>query len=243
MKSSPKSVLAFMLSLVLVSALYFIVVRRAGRTRSDLEPPPQPLTIQYTTAELPLEPTAQWWEGIEPVTIHLYPQALMPPYGTEERDVVVRGAFNDREAAFLLEFRDETENRGSTVPPDGCAIMLALLGSPATVQMMGHADQANIWHWTADRDSATVPVRELFASGPGTQSPLPGQHVQGQARYRDGTWLVVLKRPLASQQDGELALSSGADRQISFAVWDGAAMERLSKKSVAVLRPLSLEQD
>ena len=120
--------------------------------------------------------------------------------------------------------------------------------APAVGQMMGHDATANIWHWRADWDAAHArpggdslrAVHELLASGPGTQGLMPAQTVAGAGSYHDGKWSVVFERPLHPQQEGELALGPNQDIQIAFAVWDGAKLESLSRKSISVLRPMRM---
>lgn len=249
MRGSVKTVLIFALPLLALGSLYFIVMRGMSQRQFPVPDEEEPLIIGYTDQDIPLDPTAEYWTDIEPVRVKLYPQAARVPYGTEERVIWVRGVYGDGEIALQLEFEDETENWGDQSTPDACAIMFTPGDTPATGQMMGHGSGANIWHWLAQvvavseaRDPAsTQQVKELIATGPATQTPMESQNVVGVGAYRDGKWQVVFKRSLESRQDGELALLPGGDRKISFAVWDGAAMESLSRKSIAILRTLKLE--
>jgi DMSO reductase family type II enzyme heme b subunit len=250
MKSPVRSILVFMTPLLLLGVLYFLLMHDMSEPQTQLPPGEDPLTVRYASSVIPAHPTGEFWRAIEPVKIRLYPQTPRVPFGTEERDLWVRGMFNDEEIAFLLEFEDDTEDRRSSAIPDGCAIMLTPTQQPATVQMMGHGDAANIWHWLADRDAdryqdgadSVNVVAELIATGPGTQTPLAGQHVAGEGRYVDGRWYVVFKRQLKSLEEGELALSPDGPRQISFAVWDGSLMESFSRKSIAILRDFRMER-
>ncbi len=251
MRGSVKTVLTFAVPLLALGALYFVVIRGMGQRQFPAPQEEEPLTIRHTDRDMPLDPGAEYWTSIEPVKVQLYPQASRVPFGTEERVVWVRGAYSDREIALHLQFEDETEDWGDRSTPDGCAIMFTPGATPATGQMMGQGSSVNIWHWLAEREAEgdmqeteiTQQVRELIASGPATQTPMESQNVVGKGEYHDGKWLVVFKRPLESQQDGELELLPALDRKISFAVWDGAAMESFSRKSVAILRTLNLEQN
>jgi len=251
MRGSTKTILTFALPLLALGLLYFIVIRGMSQRQFPVPDEEEPLVISYTGGDIPLEPSAEYWTGIEPVRVQLYPQAARVPYGTEERVIWVRGVYGDSEIALQLEFEDETENWGEQSTPDACAIMFTPGDTPATGQMMGHGSGANIWHWLAQgvadsegqEAASTQQVRELIATGPATQTPMETQNVVGVGEYQDGRWLVVFKRPLQSHQDGELGLLPGSDPKISFAVWDGAVMESLSRKSIAILRTLKLDYD
>lgn len=251
MTGSHKSVLRFMALLAVLSAIYFVIMYRLSHARFGGLEAEGTLAIQFTDLDIPLDPDAEFWTGLERTKIHLFPQAARVPYGTEEREVWVRGAFNDREIAFLLEFEDATENWGAPENPDACAILFVPKNSPATAQMMGYGARANVWQWLADRDveryqkgnQSIQAVRELIASGPGTQTPMNQQNVEGKGYYKDGKWSVVFKRRLGSQQEDEFAFLPGTDKKIAFARWEGAKMESFSRKSIAILRTLTLEKD
>ncbi len=247
--TSPRATIStFAVALLLLGTLYFVVVRSMGQPRLAALTSEPAWVIHHTTERVLLDPDAAAWARIEPVKIRLYPQTARAPFGTEERDVWVTGAYTDEAVAFRLEFADATESRDSTSYWDACAIMLLPGRAPAAGQMMGHDAAANIWHWRADRDAAHArpggdsvqAVHELLASGPGTQGLMPTQTVTGAGRYHEGKWSVVFERRLRPQQEGELALAPEGDIEIAFAVWDGAKRESLSRKSISVLRPLRL---
>lgn len=251
MKGNFKTLLTFSIPLLIVCAVYFIIMYRLSHARMDDLEEEGNLTIKYTNSEIPLDPKAEIWTEIKPMRIHLFPQVARVPYGNEERDVWVSGAFNDREIAFFLEFDDETANWGAPENPDACAILFVPGDSPATAQMMGYNSRANVWHWLADRDAeryqrgneSIQAVRELVAAGPGTQTPMEHQNVVGKGNYENGRWSVVFKRRFNSQQEDEFAFAPGTDKKIAFAIWDGAKMESFSRKSIAILRTLNLERE
>jgi DMSO reductase family type II enzyme heme b subunit len=251
MRSSFKTILTFTLILLSISGIYFIVIYGMGYKKIDPHIENDTLTIKYKNGEIPFDANHKFWMAIEPLKVHLFPQAAKIPYGNEERDVWVRGAFNDREITFFLEFEDKTENRDTTLNPDACAIMLLPKQSPAITQMMGHGGKANIWHWSADRDAkqhrfgmdSVLAVRELIAVGPGTQNPMAFQNVQGKSWYRNGKWQVLMRRPVENQQEDELNLVQGSDFKIAFAVWDGAKAESFGIKSVSIVRTLNITKD
>ena len=248
MNKTYKSVLIFAAVLSALGGLFFLIMQVTGRVSPDLDIKVETLTMGYTSMALPLNPTDNFWQTIEAVQIHLFPQSARVPYGNEERDVWIKGAFNDREIAFLLEFEDETENRDDPAHSDACAVMIIPGDSPATAQMMGHGGKANIWHWRADRDyqqyqlrvDTVKAVRELIATGPGTQSAFTIQNAVGKGIYSNGRWHVIIKRPLIHREEGEMQFDSENNFKIAFAVWDGALEESLGIKSISIVRSLKL---
>src|SRR3990172_6588121 len=137
--SGPRAgVLTFLVSLLLVSVLYFLVVRGSGQPRLDGLSGDSTPTTARVAGPIPPDPGAAAWTGIEPVKVRLYPQTVRPPFGTEERDVWIRGMYDDREVAFLLEFADASEDRDAAPGPDACAIMLVSDAARTARQMMGH---------------------------------------------------------------------------------------------------------
>jgi DMSO reductase family type II enzyme heme b subunit len=251
MKSTYKIALSFSIPLLLFAIVFFVVMRVLTRDRLVGVTEEPPFTIIHTDSEIPLDHADAFWAGIPPTHVHLWPQNARVPYGTEERDVEVRGVFNDREIGFLMEFDDATENREGPLNRDACAIFFGPGNSPATAQMMGHGASGNIWHWVADQDAEsrreggdpTEAVLELYTTGPGTQTPLEQQHVAGRGEHSNGRWYVVLKRSLESGQAGAVSLAPDADLLITFAVWDGEKVEALARKSISIMTHLVFERN
>ncbi|MFQ6607635.1 MAG: ethylbenzene dehydrogenase-related protein [Fidelibacterota bacterium] len=207
------------------------------------------LKIQHFEGEFDLSVDALFWQDIKAERILLYPQAAKSPYGTSEKELWVKAAYNKEEIAFLIEFEDSTQDLGTPANPDACALLLAAADAPATAQMMGYESTANVWQWLAERDverfvkgnTSIKAVRELIAHGPGTQTPLEKQNVEGKGIYSEGKWKVIFKRKLKSNQEDEFQLKVGTNMRIAFALWDGSKMESFSRKSIAILRKLSWE--
>ncbi|MEW6456092.1 MAG: ethylbenzene dehydrogenase-related protein [Acidobacteriota bacterium] len=243
------AIMIFTVILIAVGG-YFLIAHRLNI------PPPSAsiegkknLNVGYTEESISVNPISEVWKSADFTKIHLYPQSARIPYGNSEKELLVKALYNDREIAFLLEFYDETEDRGGPVNPDACAILFVPNDGPATAQMMGYGSKANVWQWLADRDTekyqkgneSIKTVRELIAHGPGTQTPMENQNVEGRGMHKDGKWAVVFKRDLKSNQEGEFEFKPGTDKNIAFAVWDGIKMESFSRKSISILRTLTLE--
>jgi DMSO reductase family type II enzyme heme b subunit len=234
---------------LVLSLFYFVTVYSMSYKRNPPEKEKE-LTVYYVDEQIPLDVNSEFWKNITPVRIHLQPQSARVPYGSDEREIFVRGVYNGSEIGFLVEFEDESENLGLPANPDACAILFVPGESPATSQMMGYNSKANIWHWLADRnlkryregDTTVNVVRELIATGPGTQTPMPKQLVEGKGEYTNGKWKVVFKRRLKRMQEDELDFGPGKNFKIAFAVWDGEKMESFSRKSISILRKLVLKR-
>lgn len=212
---------------------------------------PEGLVVYSTPKDIPLEPWAEVWEGLSWQKVQLYPQNARIPYGVREKELQVKALYNQEEVAFLLEFKDQTENRTLPANPDGCALLFVPQDAPATAQMMGYGSKANVWQWLADRDKEKFQkgnpqvnvVRELIAHGPATQKEMPGQYVEGKGVYQEGKWRVFLKRSLAARQEQEFDLGPHSPKKkIAFALWDGETVESFARKSIAILRDLLWEE-
>ncbi len=154
---------------------------------------------------------------------------------------------------------------------DGVALGLPLGDAPAFF-CMGQLDHyINIWHWKADwqsdidrrasrtteKDKAAsgeprrfevIPrrassVEDLIGGGFSTLTTKEKQgRVQGKATWKDGTWRVVMRRPLSSEeQENEAKLIPGRIQAVSFAVWNGENKERNGQKAIAPWFQLALD--
>ena len=212
------------------------------------------------------------WQTVTPVTIPLSGQVITRPVWPEPtvRAVTVRSLHNGADIAFLLEWQDNTKNDRLTPGTfrDGVAIGLPLGDAPAFF-CMGQLDHyINIWHWKADwqsdidrraartaekkeggvRTFEVIPrrissVEDLIGGGFSTLTTKDKQgRVQGQGAWKDGLWRVMMRRPLASEdQEDEATLVPGRVQTISFAVWNGENKERNGQKAVSPWFQLSID--
>ncbi len=212
------------------------------------------------------------WKKVSPITIPLSGQVITRPVWPEPtvRALIVKSVHNGTEIAFLLEWQDNTKNDQLTPGTfrDGVAVGIPLGDAPAFF-CMGQLDHyINIWHWKADwqsdidrraarasekkeggvRTFEVIPrrvssVEDLIGGGFSTLTTKERQgRVQGQAVWRDGVWHVVMRRPLASEeQENEALLVPGRIQAVSFAVWNGENKERNGQKAVAPWFQLSID--
>ena len=146
------------------------------------------------------------------------------------RALDVRAAWNDRDLAIVLEWRDQTEDRAPTTDTDvfgdAAAIELPLAfgqGQRLPYIGMGDADAPVMLYLQRAIASGSL-GRELVAAGFGssTRSSLGGARMAMRYDVAAHTWRAVLVRPLAaSGHDVRAGLVP-----VAFALWDGARKER-----------------
>jgi DMSO reductase family type II enzyme heme b subunit len=91
--------------------------------------------------------------------------------------------------------------------------------------------------------SGAAAVESLDSRGAGTLGfRRDGAAVEGKGTWKDGTWTVVFRRPLADAGSGGVALVPGGTASIAFAAWDGASGDRNGIKSVTAWHGLVVEE-
>jgi mono/diheme cytochrome c family protein len=86
-------------------------------------------------------------------------------------------------------------------------------------------------------------VENLSAAGVGTitSQPPEAQVVRGAGRWADGTWRVVMTRPLRTGNPRDAQFEPGLVTAVAFAVWDGSQGDRDGQKAVSVWQRLRIE--
>lgn len=116
---------------------------------------------------------------------------------------------------------------GANEFPDACAVMFPFVRD-ASIFMGADGAWVNMWLWRAD-DYGPFAVT---AAGIGTTQRVDDGLVKASADYRDGSWQVILSRPLgpANRRD-HVPFTPGTSWQVSLALWQGARAERGGIKS------------
>jgi DMSO reductase family type II enzyme heme b subunit len=191
-----------------------------------------------------LDPTAAQWQDVPSETVALGPtpaekqnsryaelRARERPYG-KLASLGVRSAHNGKDIAFLLEWVDSTQNLDflDGKSPDGAGILFPLKGDAPLATMGSESQPVNAWFWRADLGEA---AENLTAAGLGTVERAGNGQIATASRWEDGTWRVVLARPLAvgGQTEHAARLEPGQRAKVAFAVWDGGLEERAGLKS------------
>jgi DMSO reductase family type II enzyme heme b subunit len=83
-------------------------------------------------------------------------------------------------------------------------------------------------------------VLDQMAEGWGSMTVKPDQHALGQGIWKDGTWRVVITRPMVSDDPNAPQLVPGDRTFVAFAVWEGANREVGARKAWSAWVPLWL---
>lgn len=197
--------------------------------------------------EISDDPMNPQWEKGEATTFPLVPQIIAKErYFTPTiTDITVRGLYNDKEVAFLLEWDDPTKS----IPGDPKAIELSdgeIYQDAVAIQWpvkppegmekpyFGHGDRSypvNIWYRHSGSTKIPEGIKLLDATGLGKGTMREGSiKISGKGVYKNGMWRVVMKRPLQTDdKEKDLQFKEGVFLPVAFAAWDGSNGETGSK--------------
>jgi DMSO reductase family type II enzyme heme b subunit len=86
------------------------------------------------------------------------------------------------------------------------------------------------------------PVLDQMAEGWGSMTVKPDQHALGKGVWKDGTWRVVITRPMVSDDVNAPRLLPGDRTVAAFAVWDGGNREVGARKAWASWLPFVIQR-
>lgn len=200
---------------------------------------------------LPADPDDAVWVQATPTTFFLVPQLLAEErlFTPSNDTLTVRALYNAEELALLLEWDDRTrsipgDERAEKIadPPigeDAVAVQLPVtLPEGMEKPYFGMGDPAhpvNLWYWKSGTSEGGARIELLNATGLGRlERRDPGAvGLQASARYADGTWRVVIRRPRAAPDPArDVAIEEGRFIPIAFAAWDGSNGERGSRHTM-----------
>ena len=87
------------------------------------------------------------------------------------------------------------------------------------------ANPVNIWHWKSGAKSATETINILNSRGfkEIEKRDATGVGLKSKASYSDGTWKVLMYRPLTTATpEKDIQFAEGKFIPIAFAAWDGS---------------------
>jgi hypothetical protein len=85
-----------------------------------------------------------------------------------------------------------------------------------------------------------TPVLDQMAEGWGSMTVKPDQHALGKGVWRNGTWRVVITRPMVSDDQNAPRLAPGGRTIAAFAVWEGGKNEVGARKAWSAWTPVLL---
>lgn len=187
---------------------------------------PQPeadgvLTVGKKNGELPAGENDPLWEEIAPQDVFLSGQAILPPrYYEPSVDMIsVRGLFNERELALLLEWNDPRKNLSPI--PDAVQVQFPFpLESRRDLPHFfegGPGRPALLWKWEAQSGK----LQALKAEGPSARKTvLASSGLKSSASYSYGRWRLLIKKNLTPDFPLDRPIP------IAFSAWDGDPGER-----------------
>lgn len=201
--------------------------------------------------EVPSDPNDPKWKDAEPSSFYLIPQIIGQErfFTPSNNSITSKAYYNEKEIAILLEWNDRTQSipgdpkaaeiAEGEVTPDAVAIQLPItIPTEMEKPYFGHGDPAwptNIWYWNAGAAGASQTTKLLntigFKNKEERDAVKDGLATKGI--YDNGTWRVVMKRPLATgEKDKDIQFVEGKFTPIAFAAWDGSNGEKGSKHTM-----------
>jgi complex iron-sulfur molybdoenzyme family reductase subunit gamma len=118
----------------------------------------------------------------------------------------------------LETFRDSIALQFPVKPPQGTKKPHFYRGSSS--------DQVHLWVWKADQAEAGKRGTEE-GNARGWKQPIKaqaedGQQISGQAKWDQGRWSVVMKRPLKTGDKNDVGFEPGVFVPMSVNAWDGS---------------------
>ena len=201
--------------------------------------------LRSMEAALLLDGRGSAWSGIEETVLPLSPSPIaltesVSPYMAKTsghgkiKKIHVRMTHNGRMFSMRLSWDDpEKDNEISDLDEfsDAVSIMFPLANG-ATAFTMGSADKpVNAWLWKAGNQEPF----DVFAEGYATSTRRPAKisGLKASDSHRDGTWVVVLQRPMSVGGQEMVQIEPGTDTSIAIAVWEGSNKERSAQKAVS----------
>jgi DMSO reductase family type II enzyme heme b subunit len=191
--------------------------------------------------DLPGTPDDARWEKSAPTTFYLVPQLIGEErYFKPSNDTItVRALYNGKMIAMLLEWDDRTRSipgdetaeklADAPIAEDGVAVQLPVT-IPKTMEKpyFGMGDTArpvNIWHWKSGAKDTTESISLVNSRGfkEVEKRDAAGAGLTSKASYSDGTWKVLITRPLTtSAPEKDIQFTEGKFIPVAFAAWDGS---------------------
>ena len=149
------------------------------------------------------------------------------------KEIRVAGAHNGKELFFQLKWKSETpsyEIGDIGTFPDGIAILFPFKDPEKTqIKEMGSVEYpTNSWYWRPDFEEKP---KNQVAHGLSTSVYSEQAALVSSSEWKDGTWCVVLGRPLKVTEEAVNLTPGTKSVTVGFAAWEGGNGERGGVKS------------
>jgi DMSO reductase family type II enzyme heme b subunit len=236
-------------------ALVFYTLSLAGEEVAK-QPTSGQIIAKRISGNIPDNPDNSLWTQATAFKIPL--MLLWQKPDSPQRVVHVKSLYNEKDIAFLVEWKDATEDSvlDLDVFRDGAALQFPVKEGEKPSFWMGEDKKSegavNIWFWKADaqelidkgiRPSQQGPVENLIAGGFGTLTlkEKAQQQILGKGKWKKQKWNVVFKRTLKGAK-GNANFKRGKQTPISIATWDGKEGDAGGRKAVSTWYYVSLEK-
>jgi DMSO reductase family type II enzyme heme b subunit len=201
--------------------------------------------------ELPRAADDPKWEQTEPTTVFLVPQIIAKErlFTPSNDTITIRALYNERDITLLLEWDDRTKSipgdekaekiSDPEIAQDAVAVQLPVeIPSGMEKPYFGMGDTSNpvnIWQWksgTSNTSESTILLNAHgFADIETRDAAATG--VESKGVYHNGTWRVVMTRPLATAElQKDIQITEGQFIPVAFAAWDGSNSEKGSQHTM-----------
>jgi len=219
-------------------------VTSLAKTVQVVRPENTVVKADKVSGAVPEDPDDPRWAEAEPTTFLLVPQIIAKErFFTPANDTItVRAFYDDQALSVLLEWDDRTKSmpgdpKAEEIADPDMAEDSVALQLPVTIPrgmkkpyfgMGDPANPVNIWQWKSGSADETESVGYLNARGFEDVEERSADDVglRATGSYDDGTWRVVMVRPLAAADpDKDIQFREGVFTPIAFAAWDGSNSE------------------
>ncbi len=222
------------------------------------------ITVPYVQGSLPMDPDAQLWGQLDKTQIPLAAQLIVYPLSldTKARSLSVAAAHNGTHFAIYIEWSDDTmdvEGAAGDLSSFGDAVAVQFpvnTGALPYVCMGDTANPVNIVFWRAGKGVENLVAGSAYGQKPGQREALGLQSTatspieklsqeaqiwKAEAKFENGSWKLVLIRPMGSTDPMVPNLKPGESISVAFARWEGSLHERGGSKTTSGWYTLKLE--
>jgi len=220
--------------------------------KTDKTVRPENTVIQAARVEgtLPTLPNDDAWNAAAPSTFFMLPQIVGKErfFKSANDTISVRALYDDTSIALHLEWDDRTksipgDNTAKSIADEDLAEDAVAVQFPARIPdgmekpyfLMGdNSRPVNLWHWSSgSTEEAEKTVLEDARGIANRTAREDNAGLTGKGSYKDGTWRVVLTRPLkTADAENDLQFEEGRFVPVAFFAWDGSNSEADTRHAI-----------